>query len=138
MVRVYVGGTFDLPHAGHVSFLRHCALLGDVVVALNTDEFAARYKREPILSLEERMFIIEEFHSVSYVTVNDGDEDSRPAIRRVKPDYIAHGDDWTGEALMKQMFLTQEFLDEHRIEMMYVPYTKSISTSDIIQRCASQ
>lgn len=133
--RIYCGGTFDLFHAGHVNFLRACSELGEVVVALNTDEFAARYKRLPVYDLEERIHLLEACRYVSYVTVNDGDEDSRPAIRRMKPQFIAHGDDWTGEALMRQMNLTQDFLDVHGIRMLYVPYTRSVSTTDIIRRC---
>ena len=55
-------------------------------------------------------------------------------IIQEEPDYIIHGDDWTGDAYLKQMGMTQEFLDENEIKLAYVPYTKSISTSDIIKR----
>jgi len=75
---------------------------------------------------------------VDSVSINHGDEDSKPAILQVKPRYIAHGDDWDGESLMEQMGLTREFLHENNISMLYVPYTQGISTTDLIARCASQ
>jgi cytidyltransferase-like protein len=41
---VYTGGTFDLPHPGHYRLLQRAAQFGNVVVALNTDEFIYKYK----------------------------------------------------------------------------------------------
>jgi cytidyltransferase-like protein len=37
---VYVGGTFDMFHYGHMNFLRECQKYGPVIVSLNTDDFA--------------------------------------------------------------------------------------------------
>ena len=53
---VYTGGTFDLFHFGHVNLLAKCRALGDrVVVALNTDEFVARYKGQlPVWNYAQR------------------------------------------------------------------------------------
>lgn len=90
------------------------------------------------MSLEERTTLLSEFKSVSQVVVNTGGLDSRPAIREVMPDFIVHGDDWTGEALMKQMNLTRDFLDQYGIEMLYVSNRNSLHTSDIIERCSQQ
>lgn len=131
---VYVGGTFDLFHAGHVSFLRRCSAHGRVHVALNTDEFAARYKRKPIYPLAERLELVGSCRYVSGVTVNTGGEDSKPSILVVRPRFIAHGDDWTGDSLLGQMGLTPKFLDEHGIRMLYVPYASGVSSSEIIRR----
>lgn len=132
---VYCGGTFDCFHAGHVNFLRAAARFGRVVVALNTDDFAARYKRKPIFSLDERTAVLAACKYVERVMVNEGDEDSKPSILASRAEYIAHGDDWTGQSLMKQMGLSQEWMEEHRIGLVYVPYTRSISTTEIIDRC---
>lgn len=133
-MKVYCGGTFDLFHYGHVEFLKQCAELGDVWVSLNTDEFTTKFKRKPVMTFEERKAVLESCKYVMGVVENTGGEDSTQAILEVMPQLIVHGDDWTGEAYMKQMNLTQEFLDKHDMKIAYVPYTKSISTSDIIKR----
>lgn len=135
---VYCGGTFDLFHLGHVEFFRRAAKYGPLVVSLNTDEFAAQYKRAPIMSLRERFAVIRACRHVTAVTVNTGGRDSRPSILRWEPRYIAHGNDWQGEALMKQLGLDQRFLDMHEIGMLYVSYTQSVSTSEIIARCKKE
>jgi glycerol-3-phosphate cytidylyltransferase len=132
--RVYVGGTFDLFHAGHVRFLECVRRHGPVIVALNTDEFAARYKRSPIMSLAERQAVVAACKYVEYVDVNEGGEDSSETILRWRPRYIAHGDDWKGPALLEQLGITQDFLDDNNVEMLYVPYTAGISSSEIERR----
>lgn len=134
MPRVLTFGTFDLLHPGHVNFLARCAEHGSLTVAVNTDEFAARYKRPPVMTFEERLSMVSALRFVESVTTNHGDENCRPVIEAVKPDLLAHGDDWTGESLYRQMGLTQEWLDEQGVRMLYVPYTAGVSTSDIIDR----
>jgi glycerol-3-phosphate cytidylyltransferase len=134
-MRVYVGGTFDLLHYGHVRFLSEVAKIGDVIVGLNSDEFAARYKRPPVMSFDERREMLEALRCVSLVIPNEGDEDSRPAILKSAAKFVAHGDDWVGESLLSQMGLTVEWLREHGIGLLYVPYTKGISSSEVIERC---
>ena len=134
---VYVGGTFDLFHYGHMKFLEQCREYGPVIVSLNTDHFASRYKREPILSIGERMESLSGCKYVDDVCVNIGDENSGITIDRITDReiaYIAHGDDWAGEALLNQLGITDQWLQDRAIQMLYVPYTGGISTSDIIGR----
>lgn len=133
-MRVWIGGTFDLFHRGHVRFLAAAARYGDVVVALNTDAFAERYKRKPVMTLAERFTVVGACRYVKWTCVNEAEEDSRPSILHWMPHYIAHGDDWTGEALMSQLGIDQDFLNEHNIRMLYLRYTAGLSTSDIIER----
>ena len=134
---VYVGGTFDLFHYGHARFLEQCAQHGKVIVAINTDDFCDRYKRKPVLTLGERIESVRSCRWVDDVITNIGDEDSGltiDTIRDKEVKYIAHGDDWTGDALIDQLGISQEWLYMRGISMIYIPYTKGISTSDIIGR----
>jgi|SRR3990167_4252860 len=138
--KIYIGGSFDLFHPGHVELLRHAKSLADyVIVALNTDEFHKKYKGSvPILSLEERMIMVDACRYVDEVDINDGDEDSTKTILRHMPDAILHGDDWVGNSLMQQMNLTEEFLKQNNITMIYTPYFASISSTDIKNRIKNQ
>jgi len=128
----YIGGTFDCLHSGHINLFKRAKRLGKVVVSVNTDEFATQYKRKPLMSLRDRLTVIGELRCVDGVVINTGGKDSTIAIKRVKPNYIIHGDDWTGEALMKQMGLTEYFLKKYNIKMKYLPYTKGVSTTKIL------
>eukprot|EP00866_Antonospora_locustae_P002365 jgi/Antlo1/2365/198 len=57
---VFVDGTFDLFHAGHVSLLKHASTIGShVTVGLYTDENAKKIHGEyPILSFLERKLVL--------------------------------------------------------------------------------
>ena len=136
---VFTAGTFDLVHSGHVNFLRQCAYLGDVIVSLNTDEFIERYKgKKPIMSYQERYDILTEFQSVHMVVPNWGEENCSETIQQLHDalpiDIVAIGSDWARKDYYKQMGFTQDWLDERGISLIYIPYTKGISTTDLKRR----
>jgi glycerol-3-phosphate cytidylyltransferase len=133
---LYTGGTFDLPHYGHLNFLKQCSKIADeIIVSLNTDEFIYEYKKNyPIMNYEERKKTLEFFPYIHKVIPNIGGIDSKPAIVSVKPDFIAIGDDWAKKDYYKQMQFTQEWLDENNIVLIYLAYTTGISSSEIKNR----
>jgi glycerol-3-phosphate cytidylyltransferase len=136
---VYTGATFDLVHSGHIRFLKACRRLagddGQVIVSLNTDAFIQAYKGNlPIMSFDERKEILLGCKYVDRVIANVGGADSKPAIEYVMPDFIVVGDDWARRDYYAQMQFTQKWLDDLEIQLVYVPYTKGISTTDLKQR----
>ncbi len=135
--KAYIGGTFDLMHHGHIELFRRAKELADiVVVSLNTDEFNEEYKgRKPIMSLEERIKVVSSCKYVDIVDVNEGGQDSKPAILRHKPDYILHGQDWVeGHVFLKQLSIDNAFLKKHNIEILYIPLVDGISTTELRKR----
>lgn len=134
---IYTGGTFDLVHAGHANFLRRCAELGSVTVALNTDEFIAAYKgKPPVMTYKEREAVLLAMRWVDRVIPNFAGADSKPAIELVNPDLIVIGSDWARRDYYKQMQFTQDWLDERGIGLVYIPYTQGISTTELKRRLA--
>ena len=138
-LKIYTGGTFDLFHSGHVNFLSKCAELGEVVVALNTDEFIAGYKgKPPVCSFSERLAVLEACVWVDEVIPNYKGADSRPAIESVRPDIIAIGTDWARRDYHAQMGFDQDWLDQRDISLIYIPYTAGISTTNLKARSADR
>jgi glycerol-3-phosphate cytidylyltransferase len=138
-LRVFTAGTFDLPHSGHVNFLRACAKIGSVTVAINTDEFITAYKgKPPVMSYSERSDVIGELRSVKRVIPNWGDAncadviDDEHEFQRI--DVVAIGSDWARKDYYKQMGFTQDWLDERGISLLYIPYTAGISSTEIKKR----
>ena len=136
-LKVYTGGTFDLFHSGHVNFLKRCQQIagvdGQVVVALNTDEFIYDYKKKkPVLSFDQRKDVLESCKYVSEVVANVGGSDSKKTIEMVESvDVIAIGSDWARKDYYAQMEFDQDWLDEKNISLIYIPYTKGISSTFI-------
>jgi glycerol-3-phosphate cytidylyltransferase len=136
--RVWVGGTFDLFHAGHVDLLRQCSEQGHVYVSLNTDNFVERYKgQRPIMTFNERKAVLEACKYVYKVIENKGGEDSKPSINEVEPNFIAVGSDWLQKDYLKQLGITVDYLEEKNIKLLYIPrpvYVDRISSTNIKQR----
>lgn len=132
MAVVYTGGTFDVFHAGHVDFLRKCAELGEVIVAVNTDEFVERYKgKKPANSLNERIEVLLSCKYVSGVIINEDGEDSKPSIMQIEPDFIAIGSDWLKKDYCKQMGFNAEWLEQNAIALVYFPRIRDLSSTQI-------
>jgi len=135
---LYTGGTFDLFHYGHINFLKQCKRICDtIIVALNTDEFVSEYKTSTIMNYKEREKSLLSCQYVTKVIPNISGKDSRPTILSVKPNIIAIGDDWAHKDYYKQMGFNEEWLEEYNIVLIYIPYTKGISSSEIKQRILS-
>lgn len=135
---LYTGGTFDLFHYGHVNFLKKCKQICDtVIVALNTDEFVSEYKTSTVMNYKEREKSLLSCQYVTSVIPNISGKDSRPTILSVKPNIIAVGDDWAHKDYYKQMCFNEQWLDEYNIVLIYIPYTRGISSSEIKKRILS-
>lgn len=132
---MYTGGTFDMFHIGHLNLLKRCneiaGISGQVIVSLNTDEFIEKYKgKKPIVSYEDRKAILESCKYVDCVIENYGGSDSKESILSAQiVDVIAIGSDWARKDYYKQMGFDQDWLDEQGISLIYIPYTKGISST---------
>jgi cytidyltransferase-like protein len=136
---IYTGGTFDLLHPGHINFLEKCKELaginGKLIVCLNSDEFVERFKgNKPIMNAQERHIILKSCRFVDEVYINQGDEDSKIMIDKVRPNYIAIGSDWARRDYYKQMDFTQDWLDQRNIGLIYITYSSNVSSTSIKTR----
>jgi len=137
--RAYIGGTFDCLHRGHLAlFAAAKKISSELVVSVNRDEFATRYKRVPLMPLADRMAVLSACNLVDRVILNEGDEDSKPAILRAEVDCIIHGSDWLGDSLLQQMGLTAEWLKEKQVDLVILPYTEWTSTTQLLEAYESR
>ena len=90
---IYLPMAVDLIHIGHITIINEARSFGRVIVGLLTDKAIARYKRVPLATYEQRKRVIENIVGVSEVVKQD-DDDYVSIIRKLKPDYFIHGDDW--------------------------------------------
>lgn len=94
MVRVLVGGFFDLLHEGHKFFLKKAAEFGDeLIVVVANDKNAELKKRKPAWNQEKRKEEIEKLECVDKVIIGFEDEDFMGIIDQEKPDIIVLGHD---------------------------------------------
>lgn len=124
MKRVITYGTFDLLHYGHINLLRRAKALGDyLIVALSTDEFNRVEKNKVCyFSYEERKLLLEAIRYVDLVIPEENWEQKRTDVHLYSVDTFVMGDDWTGKF---------DFLKEEGCEVVYLPRTPEISTTQI-------
>ena len=127
---VYIAMSADVIHSGHINVIEEGAKYGDVIIGLLTDEAIATYKRLPILDYETREKIFKNIKNVSKV-VKQSTLDYTENLRNLKPNYVVHGDDWKEgvQALIREKVI--EVLKEWGGELIEVPYTKGISSTDL-------
>ncbi len=93
MPTVYIAMSADLVHPGHINIINIGRELGEVTVGLLTDEAIASYKRLPYMSYDQRRAVISQLSGVSNV-IPQSTLDYVPNLRKLRPDYVVHGDDW--------------------------------------------
>jgi len=89
MKLVLITGGFDPIHSGHIEYIRAAKQLGDLlVVGLNSDEWLARKKGQPFMSLEERRKIVGSIKDVGATMVfDDSDGSAISLLEELKRSY---------------------------------------------------
>ena len=131
-VRVFVNGTFDLLHPGHIALLNYAKSLGNyVIVGIDTDDRVREKKgpTRPIYNQEDRGLMLIALEAVDEVTYFDSDESLEALIKDVKPDIMVVGSDWKDKSVIGSYWAADlKFFD--RIE----EYATSKTVQCIIDR----
>lgn len=128
----YTDGVYDLFHIGHLNMIeaakRQCEYL---IVGVHSDKVVNQYKRHyPIIPETERARIISAIKGVDKVVINDI-RDKLMLLERYRFNVVFIGDDWKGTERWNNF---EKVLRERDVDVIYVPYTKGISTTDIRKR----
>jgi cytidyltransferase-like protein len=128
--RVYVDMVGDLFHAGHVELLRQARSFGDwLVVGVLADEVVAAYKRPPIMSLDERVAVIEACRHVDEVIPAAPDVVTLAFLRERDLTVVVHGDDLGADAISD---VYGEVAAAGMLRL--VPQVPDISTTELLRR----
>ena len=130
MKTAYVGMCADLIHHGHINIIKEAKRYGDVTVGLLTDSAILSYKRLPALTYEQRKIIVENIDGVKEVVPQDS-LDYTDNLKKIRPDYVVHGDDWKSGPQEKIRESVIETLNEWGGVVVDVPYTKEISSTKL-------
>lgn len=117
---VLVTGGFDPLHSGHITYFDSAKELGDIlVVGINSDEWLARKKGKPFMTLLDRVSIIQNLRMVDeYVLFDDSDDSAKDAIKQVRETWpeatiiFANGGDRTKENIPEMNLQDEKLLFE--------------------------
>lgn len=134
---VYMCFSTDIIHDGHISIIDRAAKLGRVIIGVLSDEAVTSYKRYPVQQYEERADIIRHITGVSEV-IEQKELSYAENLRRLKPDFVVHGDDWKYGF---QQPIRQEVIDilnEYGGELVEFPYSNSGVYATLDRRAREQ
>jgi len=127
--KVWVNGTFDILHVGHLKLLELAASLGKVTVGIDSDERVSERKPgRPINDQASRKKMLEALRYVDRVVVFDSDTDLRLKVMQNSPDFFVIGSDYQGKPIIGSEFAKV---------MVFVDRTIHSST-DIIEKIKNE
>ena len=137
MKTVYVGMCADVVHPGHLNIINTASELGRVVVGLLTDEAIASYKRKPFFSYEQRKALVEHIKGVDEVVTQET-LDYVDNLRKFRPDFVVHGDDWKEGVQNETRQRVVDTLAEWGGELVEPEYTDGVSSTQKITEINEQ
>ena len=107
---VFVNGTFDILHRGHLDLLEYARSQGDkVVVGIDSDDRVREKKgpTRPVNTAEDRAHMLQSLKFVDHVLLFDSDEELENCIAMTKPDIMVVGSDWEGKSVIGSMYAAE-------------------------------
>ena len=115
MKTIFVNGTFDLLHRGHLELLNYAKSLGDYLcVGIDTDDRVKEKKgvKRPIYNQNERKFFLENLKAVDEVRLFSNDSELEDLVKSVKPDIMVVGSDWKEKSVIGSYYAAElKFFD---------------------------
>lgn len=128
---VFTNGCFDILHVGHVRYLTAARSEGDLlVVGLNSDASVRMIKgdKRPIVVQDQRAEVLASLTCVDYVVLFN-EPDPLELIRRLKPNVLVKGEDWTEDNIVGA-----DLVKARGGKIVRITFVEQSSSSGIIER----
>jgi D-beta-D-heptose 7-phosphate kinase/D-beta-D-heptose 1-phosphate adenosyltransferase len=95
-MRVWVNGTFDVLHIGHIELLKFASVFGKVRVGIDTDSRVKQFKGDgrPVNTWKDRIKLMESIRYVYDVVGFSTDDELRQQIKDWETDVMIVGSDY--------------------------------------------
>ena len=120
----------DILHSAHINILKKAKKYGKVVVGLLTDKAISEYKNLPLINYDERYKILIGIKYIDKIVAQEN-WDYSINIKKYKPDFFIHGDDWKVGIQKNQRRKAIQALKVNNGKLIEVAFTRDISSSEI-------
>lgn len=131
-IKVFVNGSFDVLHRGHLDLLNSAKSFGDyLLVAIDSDRRISEKKGldRPFNPQLERLAMMQNLKAVDETKVFDSDEELIDIIREYQPDIMIVGSDWRGKPIVGEQYTK---------ELRYFERIRDASTTQKIESYISR
>ena len=114
-MKVWINGTFDILHIGHIRLLNFAKSFGSIRVGLDADERVSEKKgiQRPFNKLEYRMEFISSIAGVDSVVSFGTDDELRNCIKEYEPDVMVIGGEYKYKEIIGLEYVPHiEFFDK--------------------------
>jgi D-beta-D-heptose 7-phosphate kinase/D-beta-D-heptose 1-phosphate adenosyltransferase len=128
MIKVWVNGTFDIVHLGHIQLLKRASELGDfLIVGVDGDKRVTELKGEqrPINNLVSRITLLDAIKYVDRVVSFNSDEELEILIKTMRPAIMVIGEEYKGKRIIGSEYVG---------EIVYFPKMEGFSSTHIINK----
>jgi D-beta-D-heptose 7-phosphate kinase/D-beta-D-heptose 1-phosphate adenosyltransferase len=125
MVRVWVNGSFDVLHIGHIKLLKYAFSLGEVFVGIDSDRRIKQLKgnNRPFNSEQDRLDFLSSIKYISKTSIFNSDEELIHLIQMYQPDYMVIGSDYKNKPIIGSEYISK---------IVYFDRIKNKSTTEIL------
>lgn len=109
MNKVWVNGSFDVLHIGHIRLLQYASTLGSVTVGLDEDDRIKMMKgpNRPFNCLKDRVEFLMSIKYVDSICTFDTDDRLIQFIKNYEPDYMVIGSDYKDKSIIGGEYVGQ-------------------------------
>ena len=124
-MKVWVNGTFDVLHIGHLKLLEFASSFGELRVGIDTDKRVKELKSldRPFNTTENRKYFLESLKFVKEVVVFDSRQELIDLVKEYQPDYMVIGDDYKDQPV---------YGSEHAKQLIFFEKLPEYSTTKIL------
>jgi D-beta-D-heptose 7-phosphate kinase/D-beta-D-heptose 1-phosphate adenosyltransferase len=127
-MKIFVNGTFDILHRGHIEMLEYAKSLGnELLVCIDTDNRVRQLKgsTRPINNQADRAFMLQSLKCVDTVWLFDNEAELEYILEAYQPDVMVKGSDYEHKPIVGEHLCK---------EIKFYELVKNYSTTNIIQR----
>lgn len=131
-MKIFVNGTFDVLHPGHLDLLNYAKSLGDfLLVAIDSDHRVASKKGldRPFNPEYNRIKLLENLRAVDAVTLFNSDQELTQIVKEFRPDIMIVGSDYIDKTV-----IGSEYAQQLRFYTRSTPYSSSQILDNFITR----
>jgi D-beta-D-heptose 7-phosphate kinase/D-beta-D-heptose 1-phosphate adenosyltransferase len=124
-MKVWVNGTFDVLHIGHLKLLEFASSFGELRVGIDTDKRVKELKGKdrPFNTTKDRKYFLQSVKYVNEVVVFDSREELINLVKEYQPDYMIIGDDYKDQIV---------YGSEYAKELVFFEKLPNYSTTKIL------
>ena len=132
MIKVFVTGTFDILHPGHMRLITFASNCGDYLkIAIDSDKRVKQLKGEtrPINNQMTRSTMLFHVKGVNEVSIFDNEEDLIETIRTYEPDIMIVGSDYQNKRVIGS---------EYAKELVFFDRIEEYSSTKVIEKIQNE